>query len=303
MKKNHWWDRSSIKPVLLALFPIVIGIVVSLAMADYKSDRISIIWWGADVCLMIFYIILVGYYAKQDVNLKTVNQYLETEIMARNNFIATVIELHEKTAENLNIVAHSIAQKNVFDMANWSFDKEAMNACWAIYTVLSEISSGISFEVTYVKCIHKDKKGERIQMVGYYNESHNHPTIFMKARKLDDPNAYYDTKLFKRNNSDIDILLTKEEIADNFVFKNRKQQKDKYSQYIGVPVYCNSIKMVGLIQIAFYNSSVLSDNPNRIKEIVQKYIKPIEAMLVSHTKMEKVLLALPSISVEEVLVS
>ena len=188
-------------------------------------------------------------------------------------------------------------------MEKWSFNKEAMHACWAIYTVLSKISNSVSFEVTYVKYIEQEKSADRIQMVGYYNASYNHPKIFMKARALDAPNAYYDTRLFKRNNSDIDILLNSEEICDNFVLKNRKEQKDKYSQYIGIPVYCNARKMIGLIQIVFYNGSMLSDNPNRIKEIVQKYIKPIEAMLVSHTKMEKVLLVLPEIKVEEVMVS
>lgn len=126
------------------------------------------------------------------------------------------------------------------------------------------------------------------------------PTIYQKKRKIqnDSKDGYYDTELFRRNKSDIVIIIDKDEIRDTFTFSNKDERKrNKYNQYVGIPVVCdknNGSKMVGLLELACLDDTSLASTEDEIQEIVSKYVVPYTSLLLLLHKMEKALMAKPA---------
>ena len=129
-------------------------------------------------------------------------------------------------------------------------------------------------------------------MSGFANQNMQMPTIFGLKRLVEDGNSYHDADLFKKSKADIEVLKNKDEIGNAFLF-GKSANRDKYSQYIAIPIFCADRKMIGLLEITCLNETYLAVSERELKEIASKYFGPYTFLILLLHKLEKALLAMP----------
>lgn len=301
MSKNSgtWLNKTSVKSIILAVFPIIISILCSL-LSNWDVNQPHFILKIASFSIIsLLYITLLIYYAKSDSNLKYANDILTKQNNAFRKVATSSANIFNESAKGLNLLSHSIVEESKIDMNIWSFDKAVMGICKGVYELICNISGGEQFGVTYVKLLESPESTHCVKTVGFYNNSSIPPHVFGKSRCIDDSHGYYDTKLFAKDNPDISIISTPKEIFELFEFENRTEKTGKYSQYIGYPVICNDKTMIGLIQVVSYGNQKIASCPEDLQTIAKKYLSQFAFLSVFLSKVEKGLLSMPNINVRK----
>ena len=113
---------------------------------------------------------------------------------------------------------------------------------------------------------------------------------FDKTMYISSHKDFYAVKLFNKNKTDAAILTTKEEIMEKFVFSDEKKEHPNYTQYIGIPIHCDSNQMISLLQICAYNNSYIGENKSEISDVINNYILPFAYYALMNSKIEKSLI-------------
>ena len=126
-------------------------------------------------------------------------------------------------------------------------------------------------------------------MFEYANQNRQAPSVYDKPRQFKDidiKTAYHDVKLFSEGKSDIDIRMGVKEVDDVFL-----RGRGKYHLYIGIPVFCDDKKMIGLLEVIALDETMLGcTTKEELEEIVSKYLVPYANIFLLMHKMEKALL-------------
>ncbi len=297
--KTYFWDKIQVKTCLLTVVPIIIGGICS-ALGNWDINQngfaIKVIFL---LIISVMYILLIFHYCKNEANQSKVNKIIESENQAYATIMKSLISLYRTSTEGINAIAKNIAKKGQIDLNIWSYDKACMLICSAIHqTILKVSEQGDDFGVTYVKLIEDDSVEKSIKTVGFANNESTAPKVYDVPRKVDESHGYYDTKLFKKNSSDIVTIDTPERIYQLFEYENKEDKLGKYSQYIAVPVFCNDKKMIGLLQIVSYSDSRLGLDNRQLEKIARKYLITYANLFSMVAKVEKGLLSVPNIKVE-----
>ena len=133
-------------------------------------------------------------------------------------------------------------------------------------------------------------------MIGFANGDTEPPKYFEELRSIgqNKNDDYFDVKLFSRHKTET-IVMQKDEIDRSFYFT--PDSKKVYNQYIGVPVYCNDNKLVGLLQVVSYGDSRIGNTNKDLKDIAKRYLKVIAYGCLQMHKTEKLLYAIPTVQV------
>ena len=147
----------------------------------------------------------------------------------------------------------------------------------------------------YDRLVVDRKPEELIYTNAYANKNKRKPSIYLQKRKFVEDD-YHDSELFRAGESDLEVVIGTDEIDKIFGHRSkdkRNKNKNKYSQYIAIPVLCNDEKMVGLFEIICLNNTKLGDTKEEVEEIVSRYFIPYSFLLLVLHKLEKALLAKP----------
>ena len=301
--EEKWYDKSKSKAILLALTPIVIGVLS--AFIELDSDKVvqSVVFGVLTVVVCVIYVFLIVHYTKLDLNKKVAEQIIQKENEAFVNIMTNATSIYMNTAEGLNNISHGVVSNNSVDMNLWCFDKTSMLICQAAYKILKALRNDSEFEVTYVKLIEDGPNKGKVETVGFENESQTHPSVLHVPREvpksLTHPGAYYDTKLFNKDSSEIVTFADSQDLFDAFEFKDRTSQNSKkYSQYFGIPVFCNNNKMIGLLQVVSLSGTKIGNDKKQLETIAKRYLKTLCELSVIMSKIEKLLMSLPNLSVK-----
>lgn len=273
---------------VLTAFTIAIGYLCSIAAADNKNLLPLII-------VSAIYILVVIVFGIVESKMSKMLQVFETQNEAFCVALSSLIKLLKESATGINAIAHDIVEKSQIDLTVWSFDKSCQACCDMIYEVIKKVAlAGNDFEVCYTKLVEQPSSSKDIMTVGFANKTTSKPSILYKQRNVEGDKCYYDGKLFNEANADIVVTLNWEETSDLFEFKNRERDKKKYLQYVGIPVFCDNKKMIGLIQIVAKNKSIIADNKEEMTEMASKYLVPFGHLIVLLNKAQKGLVAGPA---------
>lgn len=298
-KFKEFLKKPQIKNVLLGMLTVIIGAICSSLGSWENINRTFWIKLGWAIGLSVIYIILLVFYSTNEVNERRIKGILENQIKAFETVMVGIISVCKKSAGDVNTIIHSIIDEGTLDLKIWNFDKACAWVCGEIYTLLGDLSGGCKdFGVAYVKLDEGKKPETEIQMNAFANQNMHTPSVYKEKRRIDeeDERDYHDVELFKRGKSDIEVLIGKEKIDEVFSYKSKSsriQNKDRYNQYIAIPVFCNDIKMVGLLEVVCFNEASLGITKREVTELASKYLVPYSYLMLLLHKLEKALIAQP----------
>ncbi len=288
-------SKRDVRELVSLIMPIVIGILVAISDSTYEKKPVvgAFLWMITGLALLCF----IGYWIKTKKYITNENRVLEEQekqIVAYQEILSGFISDFILFSKEVNTLIHEIEGKGEINLNIWNFDKASGEVCGQAYNALCKIADERKFGVNYIRLI-EDENEDSIMMTGSANWNSTGEKIFQTIRKFKgtNPDGFHDSKLFLKNSADIDILIDETEIKKEFELYDKNI--DKYSQYIGIPVFCDGTKMVGLLEIVCVDGGKLSDTREGVLEITNKYLIPYAYFLLFLHKLEKALLAHPTI--------
>lgn len=279
-KLKAYLRKPQVKSVLLAFFTIVIGALCS-SFGGWEIKDPTIFWIkiGALVVFVVLYAILLIFYATAEVNDRRTLGEREKQIHALEAALSSMMALCNNNSSDIKAHLQRIREKGKIDASLWSFDSACKSLCASVYKNICDLSGSKEFGVAYVRLDEGTPQANEVYMNSYANETMRKPSIHKVRRRIDshDPNNYHDIDLFQKGKADIEVLIGKDEIdrAFSYASKNeRANNRNKYNQYIGIPVFCDDEKMVGLLEIVALRSACLGMNKSEAEELVKKFIAP-----------------------------
>ena len=288
INKQKFINKPQVKTPMLGVLTIIIGVLSSLIGVPGTENK----WFVLKLILLLvfsgIYIYLLAYYSKEEVNLSKVNCVLKESIELYEEICINIISNANGTASKLNTIVHKSTQADVIDLNIWNFDDACKAVCMQIYKMLQKATSQKGFLVNYVKLDESCKEAEFVILNAFANKTGSRPDIYNQRRPIVDTNSYHDIELFREGKSDIEAVSDKAEVSK--IFRDGKgKDKDKYEQYIGIPVLCDDTKMIGLLQIICVDGSTLGNDKKELEEFAGKYLIPFTNLLLLFHKVEKVL--------------
>ena len=314
MKKSFLY-KPAVRITVHSFFTIAIGIMSSILANNLNS----LVCWLIFIVLAIAYVFILVLYTKIDGdNSKSydelVAKYDRLEEQSKQFFSRTIdyeiamqniVDLCRESSTETNKQIHAIYNcpdpKNV--KLTWNFNSASSMICRSAYDGIIKnsnvrLNGGTvpSVELSYVKLIESNPSKEDderiISLCGYYHPVKNGTKSLLDKKKIKEimGNKHY-AMLFSQNITDPEILLNSVDVQR--VFGNSVQ----YSQYIAIPVRCESInqnsKLVGIFQIACLDGYIITDNQKEMNYLVTHFLTPFSYFFLLLYKMEKAMLAAP----------
>nr|WP_295945387.1 hypothetical protein [uncultured Agathobaculum sp.] len=287
--------KPQVKSVLLGLLTLIIGGLCSSLGNWDSSQEFFFQKVISTILLLIVYVYMLIFYSAEEINERRVRGILERRMKTYEDFMSSLIAICRQNSIEVNSCIHNVKSDGKIDLNIWSFDKACRQVCSCAYSSLCNTIGNKNIGIAYIKLVEGENPEKRITMNAFANETMSAPRIYRKKRDftVDNEGSYHDEYLFRDASTEIEILMTPEEIEDAFAFRNRESRKHnrgKYSQYVAIPVFCNDNKMVGLLEVVAFNGIQIGVTKEEVREIANKFLQPYAYMFLLLHKLEKSLL-------------
>ena len=278
------------------ILPIFIGelfsaLITYIGENDFQKKFILIL-----IVLVIstgIYIFCICRYIEID---KTLEEKLgssekENAILKSKNIVyqkssVLLTSLFNSTATEVNKIANELNQKPKLE--NWNYKVSSKLICSAVYETLCLLTGEDDFSVNIVVYDFNAKgKSKNIKMIAEKSKFETPSDTFEKTMYLSSNKNFYAVKMFNKNLNEPTILTTSEEIKEKFVFSENKKEHPNYTQYVGIPIHCDSNKMVSLLQISSLNDAYIGNNKKEIADNINNFILPFTYLSLMDNKVEK----------------
>lgn len=250
---------------------------------------IKIIFFGLSIVL---YLVIMRIYTRVEVNDRRSAEIQNNQIKIFENLVISISSICTTNASDIRTCINKISATKKIDLNIWSFKKSSRTICEHIYNNISQLGNSKKYEVAYIRLIESGNE-DHVEMVGFANQNKHQPTVFGIKRRFKNINlhqAYHDLCLFSKASADTDIAMGADEI--NKIFIQNKGTTGKRFLYIGIPVFCDNSKMVGLLEIVGLDDTMLGCvSKEEIEEVTNKCLVPYAGVFLLIHKMERALLA------------
>jgi len=299
----EFFDNKYIKAVLPAICAFITGLcgnaVFSVSSTFWKSTCIIllVIFGIFDILLIIRYTKVEQGWLEKIINLEYEGNEKDKkiEILTKHEkgFKDTFNRLERCFDDNANKIYNLVKNartKGVIDFNIWSYKNICDFVCSSLYKLLVALAeNGENFSVSVIvseEPIGK-KKHKKLLMLSYDGYNKTKPNIFNRALTLDSAKKYFYAKLFISENPEVTCLMNSREIDSKFHFKENSSKRGKYSQYIGIPIFCDGNKMIGLLQILAHGNSIISSDEKEMWDIINSYCIAYSNFILFAEKVEK----------------
>lgn len=283
--------KPTVKVTIITIFTIVIGVFTSL-ISSWSNKvfycRLLIMFF---VCLV--YILILIFYATKETNLNKAYGEIKNQNEAYAHIMANLATTFKTNSNAINLVARYINGKEKISQLEWHFDTICQSLCKEIYEVVCKIAEcGDDFSVSYIKRIDKGTNDDIVvKMIAYYNDGLVQPHIYDKERCIKEGDPFLDLRLFEKSNPDPMVLPTSQDIIKaGFKYKS-EEGREKYKQYIGIPVFCTGTHMDGLLQVVVNNDSKLKSKKRDLEYFARKTLIPYAHLFLLFSKIDKVIVS------------
>ena len=256
--KNLLWRNLIIKTVILALLPVIIGILGSITVSTP-----SLIWFiitGIMILLYIFYLIGNCFYERTQKKHESWHDAITKLCRADCTLIKSFADSIYKMVNSK--IGHA-------EIADWATVKNHCDIiCNIVYDFIrSTALRGDEFSVSvfFKRTLNEENQYIMLSRTSYDN--HN-PASYNVFRTEEEVKSYYYKRLFDEARTWPAILSTKETIHSAFYNCDGVD----YSQYVGIPIACLGNKMIANLQIVSYNDSLIAKNKEDIQKLVDDYL-------------------------------
>lgn len=290
--QNHLL-RPRIRVIITGILTIAVGIS-SAVLGNWDSNQnyyaLKIISFFAASATQILYLVLC---AAQEVKEKLLLSEYKRQLTAYETALSGITCISQSNASDLNTCIHHFEENHNISNDVWNYKKVCYQLCQVIYNFACKLTDNQECEVAYVK-LNEQVDGE-ISMFAYANFNNQTPVLLNEKRNFKDQTSsqiqYYDMHLFQENINQTKILFGSDKINNLFYRTPEEREKfpNKYNQFIGIPVFCDDQKMVGLLEISFLNNCSLGKNDEVIRDIANRYFVPFSNLFLLLHKTNKAL--------------
>ena len=285
--------KPPVKNIIIAVFTTLVTVTVAILGNWSPSQTYFPLKLGGFIVCTVSYLIIMGIYTRVEVNDRRTAEIQQRQIRTFEDLVISIISICGKNSSDINVCIHNIQKTKKINLKLWSFNKASWLICEHIYNNICKLGDSKKYAVAYVKLIEDGGAEDQVEMIAYANQNGHKPTVFGKRRKFKDidlNSAYHDLCLFNKARSDNDIAMGADEV--NAIFVQNKGNAGKRFLYIGIPVFCDNRKMIGLLEIIGLDDSMLSCiSKEELEEATNKFLVPYASVFLLVHKMERALLA------------
>lgn len=272
---------------------LTLAISISLAVLDnwdtnqsYFGIKVSV-FFLLSICDIIFLL----YCTAEDIREKALVAELKKQLIAYESALTGIIQVSQVNATDLNNCIHEYINTKSINPHAWNYKKVCYELCRIIYLFVCELSNSKECEIAYVRLDESTK--DEITMYAYKNHVDQPPKLLNKKRNYSNKliAQYFDMKMFDECINETRVLFGSETINNKFYRtpEEREGKKEKYNQYIAIPVFCDNKKMVGLLEISCFESCSLGKSEEEIKDVANRYFVPYANIFLLLHKADKAL--------------
>ena len=264
MDGKHFYQKLWFKNTILISFSAAIsflGLLISLSKNTAVTVSLVIVSFFLFVCLVFAVIVFSN---QEDSTLKSyeklANDKLElTNILAHleNSYktsiytISTFATLAEQWSKNINSFATNIKNNGSASSKAWDKIKLMDSVCYQCKKMIEQHcndNDDSKVSVGFISYRKDNNNVEWVHMISHSNSASTRPHSCKEECKLSEC-LYHYGDLIKKQITDIEVAKDNEEILRIFHSVSYGNNLDKYTQYIAIPVYCTSNKLLGIFQI------------------------------------------------------
>lgn len=282
----------------------VLGVIIS-----FVPNNIKIIMGCSSIFLIICLIIAVLSFASRDnmieeecSNLRTENNKLKVIADHLNNVVKTNAcsinsfgEFAGSWSKSINLFANEVSQNGMVQGKHWDKLKLFDEVCFQCRNMIKcycDKDDNTKISVGYVS-YRKDNEGEEwVSLIAHSSPSSTKPHSYGGEENLLTCKYHY-ADLIKNNFSDIEVAVNNDEILRKFKNVSINTDLSKYSQYIAIPIYCSSKKLLGIFQIVTKYDYIIEENHIALRKFAEENIIPFSNMILLIDKINKGLYAKP----------
>lgn len=287
-----------VRAIIVALLTVFIGLITSFLGNWDSAQPYFIIKVVVFLGVALAYICFTGFYAKNDVNQRRSYEVLQHQLDTFEDLVISIISICETTASDVNTCIHLVNEKHIIDPNIWNYEKACKLVCERIYDNICKLSGSKKYGVAYIRLIEDEVSEDKVEMIAYANQNRHKPTIYKEKRQfknVDLKNAYHDLCLFEKAKSDSDIRVGVDEVNEIFAYDSKEKSnknRGKYHLYVGIPVFCDNRKMVGLLEVVGLDETKFQCfTKEEVEEVSNKFLVPYANIFLLLHKLEKALLA------------
>jgi hypothetical protein len=300
--KEHFYQKTWFKNTILILIPSaisVIGVIISIV----TSLIAKIIFIFATIILMIILIVFVIYFSNfeekifqelqeakdKNFSLTTILAHMENNYKTVTSEVSAFSDMIEKWAGTINSFANNIKENGYVSDKAWNKIKIIDAICVSTKNIIQQYCNDFNnanISVSYVSYI-KDKNDEEwIHMVSHSSGMSFRPNACKCEVKLSDC-IYHYADLIRCRLSDFEIAMNNEEILRIFKKVSITSDLSKYTQYIAIPLYCKSGKLLGIFQIVTKYGYIIETDRDKMRTFITDAIIPFSNMIILADKIYK----------------
>lgn len=299
---QKFYQKTGFKNTVLISIPTIIsalGIIISLI----KNSVIIAILIFAIIVLLIFLICSVVFYGNKDdeiVNrmkyLQERNDYLTSILAHMENDYKTVTsevsafsQIIEKWSATINSFANNIKMNGYISDKAWNKVKITDTICMTTKSIIQQYCNdytNANISVGYIAYIKDENNEEWVHMISHSNSASIRPNACKNKVKLSECKYHYGD-LIRDKLSDVEIAMNNEEILRIFHKVSLETDLDKYNQYIAIPLYCKSGKLLGIFQIVTKYGCIIESDKSKMRQFITDIIIPFSSLIVLADKIYK----------------
>lgn len=300
--REHFYQKTWFKNIILILIPSaisVIGVVISIV-----TDQImKIVLIFITIALMAILIAFVVYFSNYDdkifqelkkvkdknVSLTNILAHMENDYKTVTSEVSAFSEMTEKWAGMINSFANNIKENGCISDKAWNKVKITDAICISTKNIIQQYCNNFdnsNISVGYIAYA-KDQTGEEwIHMVSHSSPISIRPNACKCEVKLSEC-IYHYADLIRDKLSDTEIAMNNEEILRIFKRVSTTSDLSKYTQYIAIPLYCRSGKLLGIFQIVTKHGYIIENNRDKMRQFATDIIIPFSNLIVLADKIYK----------------
>lgn len=300
--RHNFYQKTWFKNTILISIPSLISVIgVAISIITNSTIKIGLIIFT--LFLMIALIVAVIYFGNQEDKIfkeleekndtiKTMTSilaHMENEYKTAIFTISTFSELSEKWAATINSFANNALTNGFVSDKAWDKIKLVDSICMCCRDMIKQYcnnfdNSKISVSFVTYKI---DISGEEwVKMTSHSNPESTRPNACKDEEKLTEC-IYHYADLIKEGLSDIEIAMNNEEIRRIFKKVSTRTDLSKYTQYIAIPLYCKSRKLLGIFQIVTKNGYTIENDKLKMEQFITDSIIPYSNLIVLIDKIYK----------------
>lgn len=300
--KEHFYQKTWFKNVILILIPSVISII-GIIISIVTSLIAKTIFISIAIILMVILIAFVIYFSnledkifkelqeEKDKNFSLTNilAHMENNYKTVTSEVAAFSDMVEKWSGMINSFANNIKENGSVSDKAWNKVKITDAICISTKNVIQQYCNNFDnskISVGYIS-YNRDINGEEwIHMISHSNPISIRSSACKSEVKLSEC-KYHFADLIRERLSDIEIAMNNEEILRIFNKVSVSSDLQKYTQYIAIPLYCKSGKLLGIFQVVTKYGYIIESNRDKMRQFAMDILIPFSNLIVLTDKIYK----------------